>query len=64
MWSRRLPLMYPMLSDASAEGGIGSACGPGADDGRPDEIADNRVLAEARRLGLNDNATVAAALWR
>lgn len=49
------------LSDDSAEGGIGSACGPGAD--TADEIA-NRVLAEARRLGLNDNATVAAALWR
>ena len=49
------------LSDTSAEGGIGSACGRGAE--TADEIA-NRLLAEARNLGLNDNATLAVALWR
>ena len=42
-------------------GGIGAACGPGAETA---EDVDNRVLAEALRLGLNDNATIAVALWR
>ena len=49
------------LWDDSVGDGIGSACGPGA------ETADDmalRVLAGARRLGLNDNATVAAGFWR
>ena len=54
-----------LLND-SASGGIGAACGPVADmDGAActaQDIAD-RILAEARRRGLNDNASVAAALW-
>lgn len=54
------------LLDDSASGGIGAACGPVADaDGAActaQDIAD-RILAEARRLGLNDNASLAAALW-
>ena len=58
------PFMYACgvewLSDGSPLGGIGAACGPGAE--TADDVA-NRVLAEAVRLGLNDNATVAAALW-
>ena len=48
------------LSDDSAAGGIGAACGP--DTGTADEMVE-RILDEARRLGFNDNATVAAALW-
>ena len=48
------------LSDDSASGGIGAACGPGT--GTAQDIAD-RILAEAVRLGLNDNATIAVALW-
>ena len=40
--------------------GIGSACDPGADDASG--IAES-VLAKARGLGLNDNATVAVAHW-
>ena len=49
------------LSDDSPLGGIGAACGPGAE--TAEDVA-NRVLAEALRLGLNDNATIAVALWR
>lgn len=49
------------LSDGSPLGGVGAACGPGAE--TAEDVA-NRVLAQALRLGLNDNATVAAALWR
>jgi len=49
------------LSDDSATGGIGAACGAEAE--TADEIA-GRILAEASSLGLNDNATIAAALWR
>jgi hypothetical protein len=41
--------------------GIGSACNPGAADASG--IAES-VLANARGLGLNDNATVAVAHWR
>ena len=41
--------------------GIGSACAP--DDGDALDIA-RSVLAKARNLGLNDNATVAVAHWR
>ena len=48
------------LSDDSVAGGIGAACGPNAE--AADEIAE-RMLAEACRLGLNDNATIAVALW-
>lgn len=48
------------LSDDSASGGIGAACGPSAE--TAGDVAD-RILAEARRLGLNDNATIAVALW-
>ena len=47
------------LSDDSTSGGIGAACGPSA--GTAQDIAD-RVLTEAVRLGLNDNATIAVAL--
>ncbi len=49
------------LSDDSAAGGIGAACGPGAD--TAEELADH-ILTEALDLGLNDNATIAVALWR
>ncbi len=49
------------LSDDSADGGIGAACGPAPH--TADDIA-ARVLRNAQQLGLNDNATVAAALWR
>ena len=49
------------LSDDSTAGGIGAACGTAAS--TADDVA-RRILAEARRLGLNDNATVAVALWR
>lgn len=49
------------LWDESAASGIGLACGPRRENA--DDIVKS-VLAEARRLGLNDNATVAAALWR
>ena len=41
--------------------GIGSACSRDADDAS--DIAES-VLAKARSLGLNDNATVAVAHWR
>lgn len=41
--------------------GIGSACDPAADDASG--IA-RSVLAKARSLGLNDNATIAVAHWR
>ena len=47
------------FSDDSAGGGIGAACGSQA--GTAEDIA-TRILDEARRLGLNDNATVAVAL--
>ena len=49
------------LSDGSTSGGIGAACGAGAS--TADEVAGS-ILDEARRLGLNDNATIAVALWR
>ena len=49
------------LSNDTATSDIGAACGPNAE--TADDIA-GRVLAEAVRLGLNDNATIAAALWR
>ncbi len=49
------------LSDASPSNGIGAACGAGAS--TAEDVANN-ILDEARRLGLNDNATVAVALWR
>ena len=49
------------LSDSSTGGGVGSACGP--DPQTAQDIADS-VLRQAKSLGLNDNATVAAALWR
>ena len=49
------------LSDDSATGGIGAVSGPRAE--TADDIA-GRILAEARRLGLNDNATIAVAFWR
>lgn len=52
------------LSDASPGGGIGAACGTGASTAKTAEDVANNILAEAQRLGLNDNATVAAALWR
>ena len=48
------------LSDDSTGGGIGAACGSGAQ--TAEDVA-NRVLTQALRLGLNDNATIAAALW-
>jgi len=48
-------------STQSATGGIGAACGAEAE--TADEIA-GRILAGASSLGLNDNATIAAALWR
>ena len=49
------------LSDESPGGGIGAACGAGAS--TAEEIAGN-ILAGAVRLGLNDNATTAVAVWR
>lgn len=49
------------LSDDSATGGIGAACGPST--GTADDMAGG-ILTQARGLGLNDNATIAAALWR
>ena len=48
------------LSDDSPAGGIGAACGPTA--ATAQDIAD-RILAEASSLSLNDNATIAVALW-
>ena len=48
------------LSDDSATGGVGAICGSGAE--TADDVA-GRVLAETVRLGLDDNATIAAALW-
>ena len=48
------------LSDDSTAGGIGAVCGPGAE--TAEDVADH-VLAEAVHLGLNDNATIAVALW-
>ena len=47
------------LADDSTSGGIGAACGSAAT--TADSVAE-AVVAEARRLGLNDNATVAVAL--
>ena len=49
------------FSDDSAGGGIGAACGAGAESA--EEVANN-ILAGAVRLGLDDNATIAVALWR
>ena len=48
------------LWDDSPDNGIGSACGSEA--ASATDIAAS-VLSEARRLGLTDNATIAAALW-
>ncbi len=48
------------LSDDSVSGGIGAACGASADTAQ--DVADH-ALTEAVRLGLNDNATIAVALW-
>ena len=48
------------LSDASASSGIGAACGTGVS--TAGAVAEN-ILAGAVRLGLNDNATIAVALW-
>ena len=47
------------FSDDSVNGGIGAAFGSGA---RTAGEAADSILDEARRLGLNDNATVAVAL--
>jgi serine/threonine protein phosphatase PrpC len=49
------------LSDDSTTGGIGAACGPGR---RAAEDIATGVLRNAQQLGLNDNATIAVALWR
>lgn len=49
------------FADDSAGGGIGAACGSHAESA--EDVA-NSILSEAVRLGLNDNATIAAALWR
>ena len=49
------------LSDDSTATGIGAACGVGASTA---EAVANNILAEAVRLGLNDNATIAVALRR
>ncbi|MYI35779.1 MAG: protein phosphatase 2C family protein [Acidimicrobiaceae bacterium] len=49
------------FSDDSAGGGIGAACGAGAESA--EEVANN-ILAGAVGLGLDDNATIAVALWR
>lgn len=49
------------FSDDPAGGGIGAACGAGAS--TAEEVANN-ILAGAVRLGLDDNATIAVALWR
>ena len=49
------------FSDTSPGGGIGAACGAGAS--TAEDMATS-ILAEAVRLGLNDNATIAVALWR
>ena len=49
------------LYDDSTSGGIGAACGSPA--GTAADVA-TRILDEARSLGLNDNATIAVALWR
>ena len=49
------------LADDSRGGGIGAACGSGAETAQ--DLAD-RLLAQGIRLGLNDNATIAVALWR
>lgn len=48
------------FSADSAGGGIGAACGSGAT--TAGEVADN-ILTDARGLGLDDNATIAVALW-
>ena len=48
------------LWDDSVAGGIGSVC---ASDARTAEDLAGGVLSSAKKLGLNDNATVAAALW-
>ena len=48
------------LVDDTPGGGIGAACEPGIASAQ--DIADS-VLRNAKSLGLNDNATVAAALW-
>ena len=49
------------LSDESSGKGIGAACGTGAS--TAEDVANN-ILAGAVGLGLNDNATIAVALWR
>lgn len=49
------------LSDESVGGGIGAACGAGPS--TAEEVA-HSILAGAVHLGLNDNASVAVALWR
>ena len=49
------------FSDDSADGGIGAACGPEAESA--EDVASS-ILSEAVRLGLDDNATIAVALWR
>ncbi len=48
------------LADSSVDGGIGAACGSQTQ--TASQIAES-ILAEATRLGLNDNASIAAALW-
>ena len=48
------------LSDDSTGGGIGAACGPSPETA---EYVAHHILAEALRLGLNDNATIAVAVW-
>ena len=48
------------LSDASSSGGVGAACGSHAESA--EDVAGS-ILNEAQRLGLDDNATVAVALW-
>ena len=49
------------LSDASPSSGIGAACGTGAS--TAEDVASS-ILDGARSLSLNDNATIAVALWR
>ena len=49
------------LVDDTPGSGIGSAC---ASDARSAQDLADSVLRNAKSLGLNDNATVAAALWR
>ena len=48
------------FSDDAAGGGIGAACGPEAESA--EDVASS-ILAGAVHLGLNDNATIAVALW-